>query len=1123
MDFFKTAWSWFTGSSMGPTLARLALLGYASRLLTKSLEQENEKPDKGVRLQLNPSTENFIPVVYGEAYLGGNIIDAQISADYKKMTYCLVISEVTGTLLSSSGASAYTFNGVYFNNNTVVFKSDGITVDYTLDSDGNQDISARDLIKVYFYKGQTGIQPTGKSGTTPASYTVMPGWTLSTHPMTNLVYAIVEVTYNAKQNINGLPDCQWHITNSMKKPGDVFYDYATSTRYGAGISSSDIDTASLSALTTFCNTGFSYTDTNNATVSSAIETNGVLDPSQNLLSNMTAIIDNTGNWLTYDVYTGKWTVILNKAGTSVVTLTDSNIIGEISISGTSLTQLDNQAKVQYQNTDIKDKTDFVKISIPSGELHPNEPEKTREITLPYVNKQVVAAKIGLQQLKQARVDKIISFKTDFSYLQLRAGEIVSITSDVYGFTAKPFRIITAQETENSEGDLVIEFKALEYESAVYDYDITEYAVEDNNGILGIGSIGKPNTPTISKQEIANIPSIVISAEVPSGVVSEIEFWLTYDVTVGNDSARIYNLISRYTDPTGSLLTEDDVIDQTCSGLANGDFIVKIRGINAFKSGPFSDPTGIINYVPDVVANSVDINAQLRNAGTALGILTVGNLLFKINDLVGGATGKSLIDSVLDVLFPDRSGASTSVSDLLQQDTAFTSQLAGTINNINNISIDELLDVDTTTTEPSTGDSLIWDGENWVPNAAGGTSGTIAAWARVTIEDSVTVIVDNTYNLNESVEIVDDSLNKLKFTFNSPPGGSGYVVLATKGDNSTTSGTAQSFSAYNQTEEGFNIAGGSAGDVIHIAVIGSGGVAGPCVLQSTSKYPPDRTDKDNPLSDSAGDVIGIDQDFNPYIEYNVADVYTLNKGSGNVRLYKSNGTLVETMPGSNVVIQGNQVKFPFANRAYGTDYYILMDKGVVYGVGEGQTCYSKSISSPLQWNWHTVAKEDPPPARKVSDTKSNTVRSYPAATFKSTPANCVNLNLVGFQTQSKHKDSNDQKVDIESNIKILFNNKIRLGTTGKITIKKIGIINTTHQEFNIAQSFKNGKISELFWIDTTNNKALVLNPTIDFENGTEYCVLLDPNVVYDDCGINGNERVSDTTVIRFKTDPGPGPK
>ncbi|CAB5225792.1 Tip attachment protein J [uncultured Caudovirales phage] len=1126
MDFFKTAWSWFTGSSMGPTLARLALLGYASRLLTKSLEQENEKPDKGVRLQLNPSTENFIPVVYGEAYLGGNIIDAQISADYKKMTYALVISEVTGTLLSSNAASAYTFEGVYFNGNSVVFKADGITVDYTLDPDGNQDISARDLIKVYFYKGQTGIKPYGISGTPPASYTVMPGWTLTTHPMTNLVYAIVEVTYNAKQNINGLPDCQWHIKNSMKKPGDVFYDYATSTRYGAGIAAGDIDSTSLSALTTFCNTGFSYTDTSNATVSSAIETNGVLDPSQNLLSNMSAIIDNTGNWLTYDVYTGKWTVILNKAGTSVVTLTDSNIIGEISISGTSLTQLDNQTKVQYQNTNIKDKTDFVKIAVPSGELHPNEPEKTREITLPFVNKQVVAAKIGLQQLKQARVDKIITFKTDFSYLQIKAGDIVGITSDVYGFTAKLFRVITAQETENSEGDLVIEFKALEYESTVYDYNITEYAVETNNGILGIGSIGKPNTPTITKQEIANIPSIVIVAEVPSGVVSEIEFWLTYDVSVGNDNARTYNIVGRYSNPDGSLLTEDDIIEQTCSGLANGNFIVKCRGINAFKSGPFSDPTGIINYVPNVTADSVDINAQLRNAGTALGILTVGQLLFKLDSLLGGDVTKSIMDGVLDVLFPDRVGNDTSVTDLLLSDTAYTSQFAGTINNLNNISIDELLDVDTTSTAPATGDSLVWDGSTWAPSSSVADSGGIKAWARFNIVDSSSVELSGSFGIDPGVEMVTGTTD-IKITFATEQTGDGYVVVATRGSSSDTISGAKTINVYDQTTKSFKLKleSGVADDVVHMVVIGAGTAA--CLLTQTAKFPGDRADKENPMLNTTADRVEIentisDENDNAIsITYNTGTIYKLNKGSGNVKLYKSNGTLSQTLAASGVVIEGSKVILPFANRDYGTDYYILMDKGVVQGVDEdGITCYSPAITTPFKWNFHTVDKADATPARKTSDVKNGTSKTKPAPVSKRVPEKCVSLQYVGFETQSTVADSNNQKVDVESWIKIKFNNDIKFGSSGTITVRKSGIVDSTHQAINIAHTFAGNRTSELVWIDSSNKNTLVLNVTKDFDPGATYYVLITANCVYDSCGINGNKVISDTQLIRFRVDPGP---
>ena len=153
MDFFSTAWSYLTGKSIGASLAKTALLGYASRLLYKSTEStstgKDEIVDKGVRIQLEPSTDNRLPVLYGEAYFGGYITDVQLAADYKKMTYCLTLAELTGNKLSTSGATGYSWQNVYVNGNRVVFKADGFTVDYTVDSSGNQDISLRDLINIY--------------------------------------------------------------------------------------------------------------------------------------------------------------------------------------------------------------------------------------------------------------------------------------------------------------------------------------------------------------------------------------------------------------------------------------------------------------------------------------------------------------------------------------------------------------------------------------------------------------------------------------------------------------------------------------------------------------------------------------------------------------------------------------------------------------------------------------------------------------------------------------------------------------------------------------------------------------------------------------------------------------
>ena len=646
MDFFKGVWSWFSGSSISASLAKTALLGYVSRLLSGSTNPGNTgggtQPDPGVRLQLNPSTDNQIPVLYGEAYFGGNITDAVLSTDYKKMTYCLTLAEKTGTKFSSGLATAYTFNGVYLNNNRVVFKADGLTVDYTVDASGNQDTSFRDLVKIYFYAG-SGIQPQGSSGTTPASYSVMPGWNSTDYPMTGLIYAIIEVNYNKDKGVTGLPECLFHVTSNMTLPGDVIYDYITSSVYGAGVSSSEVNTTSLTAVNSYATTGFTYTDKNGSSATGQIKINGLVDVTQPVLDNLNEMAKAASSWLNYDIYTGKWNVIINQAGTSVAAFTDSNIIGDISISGTSLLQLGNSSNVQYQNTDILDKTDFIKIEIPAEDRYQNEIDYGIDISLPFTNNQVVAAKIGLQALKQARVDKIITFKSDFSYINITAGSLISVTSSVYGFTNKLFRVITATETYAEDGIIEVEFKALEYDADVYTYNITEYDITTDAGIIAIGSIGKPNTPTVAKTEQANVPKIIITAQVPSGIVDAVEFWITFDTGIATDSARTYIKIGTFASTNGSALTEDEYVSYTYSGLQQSDFYVKVRGANNVTVGPYSDPSGLITYVPVVVADTVsDSPVSVGGSLMGLGLLTLLNnldKLFKGDSAVGGLFDK----------------------------------------------------------------------------------------------------------------------------------------------------------------------------------------------------------------------------------------------------------------------------------------------------------------------------------------------------------------------------------------------------------------------------------------------------------------------------------------------------
>lgn len=253
VDVGKSVGKFFTGGSAAGNLASsvvtLVGMGFLASQLSKNTNADTtaDTPatvniDNGVRLQIDASASNKIPVLYGEAYFGGIITDAQMSTDALKMYYCLTLSERTGNLLSTGAASTYTFKDIHWNDQRVIFKPDGITVDYTVDRSGVVDHSLKDLVKIYCYAGNsdTPKAPQGyTNGSIPAAYSVMPNWTVD-HDMNDLIFAVVEVTYSQANGVDGLGTMIFQIENSMSLPGDVLYDYMKSERYGAGISTAEI-------------------------------------------------------------------------------------------------------------------------------------------------------------------------------------------------------------------------------------------------------------------------------------------------------------------------------------------------------------------------------------------------------------------------------------------------------------------------------------------------------------------------------------------------------------------------------------------------------------------------------------------------------------------------------------------------------------------------------------------------------------------------------------------------------------------------------------------------------------------------------------------------------------------
>lgn len=230
--------------------------------------------------------------------------------------------------------------------------------------------------------------------------------------------------------------------------------------------------------------------------------NGVIDTNKSIIDNMRTLAGTASSWITFDISQGKFAVVINKPGTADWDFNDSNIIGSITVSGTGLTEYYNSIEYDFPNKDIVDQTDTTTFSIPVGQRYPNEPQNTIQFAVDTINDPIVAQYLAAIQLNQSRVDKIVQFRTDFSSLGIVAGDLFSLTSEMYGFNNKIFRVTTVEEEDTDDGNLLLAITGLEYDADVYDTsNLVRTVTETGSGILSSAI----NTTTTASNNQAAVP------------------------------------------------------------------------------------------------------------------------------------------------------------------------------------------------------------------------------------------------------------------------------------------------------------------------------------------------------------------------------------------------------------------------------------------------------------------------------------------------------------------------------------------------------------------------------------------------------------------------------------------
>jgi hypothetical protein len=440
------------------------------------------------------------------------------------MTYLLVLSEKTQT-------GTFEVGDMYWNDQPLVFYGDAgqeHVVCSSLDANNVQNTNLAGLVRIRIYNGGVAagnqIFPAQSTGNTASATSLLDQGDIKCpagYALNDLIFAVVQLDYNSSKGVTGLPQLTFELTNSLKNPGEVWYDYMTSDRYGAGISVDQINTQTcISTSTTTSLYSISnqipanqyipwpYTTSTNYTATSQVryEINGVISPGDTVKNNLDKIGSSCACWTTYDYNAGQWMVIPNRAATagelaSAFEFNDNNIIGEVGISATNLEDLYNNLEVEFASRRQRDQNDYYISEVSTSTRNTLEPDNTLNMRLNLVNNALHAARIGLIELKGSRVDKIITFRADYSAIQCSAGDVIKITNEVYGFDANLFRITRVREVEDEMGGLTVEITASEYNASVYtDETLYDSTAIPNSGIPSFGgsaSLAAPSAPIVS--------------------------------------------------------------------------------------------------------------------------------------------------------------------------------------------------------------------------------------------------------------------------------------------------------------------------------------------------------------------------------------------------------------------------------------------------------------------------------------------------------------------------------------------------------------------------------------------------------------------------------------------------
>jgi hypothetical protein len=590
-------------------MAAFAINLIASTIISKAFAPNIDTPQSsnpGNRTQVPPAGDNKLPVIYGSAYVGGVITDLSITDDNQNLYYVLSLAEVTNTETGGT-PDTFTFGDIYFGGKKCIFDvSDPTRIVALLDeSTGVQETNVNGNLFMYLYRNgsSSGVNTALTAIQVMQDSSLTYQWDAS-KLMSNCAFAILKITYNSEANLTGIQQTKFQLTNSRHAPGDCFYDYLTSTRYGAAVPVAGVDTGSLAALNTYSAGIYTYTPYSGGTATQArFRFDGVVDTNQSIMSNLQSMASCCDCLLKYNEITGLWGVIVQSPSYSyAMALDDSNIISSIQVTPLDMVSSYNIAEVKFpdgtDNDSFNTATYNLAVLNPSL-MYPNEPVNKQSISLPLVNNSVRAQYLANRFLEGGREDLQVKLTINYSGFQLEAGDLVTVTNTNYGWAAKVFRVSQVVENFEEGGQLTTSLTLMEYNPAVYDdIPVTQFTPSPNTGIGSPLTFGTLYTPSVTNiQTSSPVPSFDVAVTAASnGIVQYAEVY--YSAFSSPTEAQRFFVGTTAINPAGNPYTPSTSMGVvTVSNLPQGDWYFSVKYVNSLGASGFSGSSTVLNWRP----------------------------------------------------------------------------------------------------------------------------------------------------------------------------------------------------------------------------------------------------------------------------------------------------------------------------------------------------------------------------------------------------------------------------------------------------------------------------------------------------------------------------------------------